>query len=126
MRMGMGWLVLTVVTFSMAGAGAAQTAYRNGPPTECRCRIAVTEVASIGGPYVGLRSVVGVVDTLNGRLFTTNSDWAGQVFVYELPAIGGEVSEAAAQIGRRGDGPGEFRRVLGVAMRHDNALGLGK
>ena len=101
----------------------AQAVDVDGQPVGCGCHVEITSVAAIEGDFVGLGNLVLAVDPVRGLLFTTNSDWRDRVLVYDI-GQDSVLREPVSEIGRAGDGPGEFRNVVGLALLQDSLVVL--
>jgi hypothetical protein len=110
------------------GAAIAAACLAGGAPTqglaqECPCEITFDTLAIIGGASTGVGNVVGAYNADRRLLYTSNVSWQDRFFVYEIPEDRArEVSEPVAEVGRAGDGPGDFSRIVGMTLLGDTLV----
>jgi hypothetical protein len=112
-------MLVVAMTLSAAGCRDGRAAEADPlPPPEERSgmRVELTEVAR-SGPEVELAFVKGVDVDSEGNVYV--ADWqAKHVFVL-APDL-----SLRRQVGRRGDGPGEFRQVSGLQLLPGDSLAV--
>lgn len=108
-----------IFAFVVMAAGAC-TAPNVLVAQQCPCSVRVDTLAIIGGDHTDTGNLVGAYDPARRLLYTTNRAWQDRILVYEVPeGARRQVMRPVAEIGRRGDGPGEFRRVIALTLLGD-------
>jgi hypothetical protein len=122
-------LLSALIGLSIPAAGAGQVVQTfDRSPIGCGCELRLREVATLDGDHTGSSNVVAAVHAERGLLFTTNRYWRDRVLVYQFPRETGTapvtLRQPLREIGRSGEGPGEFRNVMAVAVVGDTLVVL--
>jgi hypothetical protein len=108
-RQGSLTLIAAVFAFTGAPVARAQQLQSTGPDPACQCRIVLEHLTRLG-------SVDDTIAILNANVARDSKGrfYVAGILPYSGIGVFGPDGRHLATLGRRGDGPGEFRRIRSV------------
>ena len=117
---GLAWHLSIVVV--VAPTAWAQTSIEIGEPPSCsQCGLELVQVAELGNEYGepgGQGTLITLARTSRGEFLAAYSETPFEIVVHDSSGL------VVRKIGRRGQGPGEFRRIVKIVVTPGDTINV--